>query len=61
MKVYWGIGGISPYILDLNTRWRYVVLKNAFFVSMSGVEWTSLAASLIWIQSCITLSFVSVK
>jgi hypothetical protein len=25
MKAYWGSGGISPRILDLGTRWRWVV------------------------------------
>jgi hypothetical protein len=25
MKLYWGIGGIVPRILDLGTRWRWVV------------------------------------
>jgi len=25
MKVYWGSGGISPWILDLGTGWRWVV------------------------------------
>jgi len=25
MKVYWGSGGITPRILDLGTRWRWVV------------------------------------
>jgi hypothetical protein len=25
MKVYWGSGGIDPRILDLGTRWRWVV------------------------------------
>jgi hypothetical protein len=25
MKTYWGIGGIVPRILDLGTRWRWVV------------------------------------
>jgi hypothetical protein len=25
MKMYWGSGGIAPRILDLGTRWRWVV------------------------------------
>jgi hypothetical protein len=25
MKTYWGSGGIAPLILDLGTRWRWVV------------------------------------
>jgi hypothetical protein len=25
MKAYWGSGGIAPLILDLGTRWRWVV------------------------------------
>jgi hypothetical protein len=25
MKIYWGSGGIAPCILDLGTRWRWVV------------------------------------
>jgi hypothetical protein len=25
MKAYWGSGGITPRILDLGTRWRWVV------------------------------------
>jgi hypothetical protein len=25
LKAYWGIGGIAPCILDLGTRWRWVV------------------------------------
>jgi hypothetical protein len=25
MKAYWGSGGISPRVLDLGTRWRWVV------------------------------------
>jgi hypothetical protein len=25
MKTYWGSGGIAPCILDLDTRWRWVV------------------------------------
>jgi hypothetical protein len=25
MKAYWGSGGIAPFILDLGTRWRWVV------------------------------------
>jgi hypothetical protein len=25
MKTYWGSGGIAPRILDLSTRWRWVV------------------------------------
>jgi hypothetical protein len=25
MKAYWGSGGIAPLILDLGTRWRFVV------------------------------------
>jgi hypothetical protein len=25
MKAYWGNGGIAPHILDLSTRWRWVV------------------------------------
>jgi hypothetical protein len=25
MKAYWGSGGIAPHILDLGTRWRWVV------------------------------------
>jgi hypothetical protein len=25
MKVYWGSGGITPRILDLGTRWRWMV------------------------------------
>jgi hypothetical protein len=25
MKTYWGSGGIAPCILDLGTRWRWVV------------------------------------
>jgi hypothetical protein len=25
MKAYWGSGGIAPCILDLGTRWRWVI------------------------------------
>jgi hypothetical protein len=25
MKTYWGSGGIAPRILDLGTKWRWVV------------------------------------
>jgi hypothetical protein len=25
MKTYWGSGGIAPHILELSTRWRWVV------------------------------------
>jgi hypothetical protein len=25
MKTYWGSGGIAPRILDLGTRWRWMV------------------------------------
>jgi hypothetical protein len=25
MKVYWGSGSIAPHVLDLGTRWRWVV------------------------------------
>jgi hypothetical protein len=25
MKMHWGSGGIGPHILDLSTRWRWVV------------------------------------
>jgi len=26
MNAYWGSGGIAPHILDLSTRWRWVVI-----------------------------------
>jgi len=27
MKVYWGSGGIAPYVLDLGTRWWVASFK----------------------------------
>jgi len=35
MKMYWESGGIAPHILNLNTRWRWVVS----FMSWSPYTW----------------------
>jgi hypothetical protein len=36
MKAYWGSGGITPRILDLGTRWRWVVSFTARLLYPQG-------------------------
>jgi len=38
MKVYWESGGIAPSILDLSTRWRWVVSSHALAALPAGKE-----------------------
>jgi hypothetical protein len=36
MKTYWGSGGIVPRILDLGTRWRWVVSFTTLLLYLQG-------------------------
>jgi hypothetical protein len=52
MKAYWGSGGIAPHILNLSTKWRWVVsftpgvrAPGAHFIG-----WVGPRASLQWQQ-----------
>jgi hypothetical protein len=38
MKTYWGSGGIIPRVLDLGTRWRWVVSFTPLPVYLPGKE-----------------------
>jgi len=49
MKAYWGSGGVAPRILDLGSRWKWVVsFTPGRFIPQGKSPWYPFDRKLVW-------------